>query len=179
MQLYIEKEIILGEICVIISLMGFMGAGKTSVGKILAKRLDYDLYDTDLVIREQTGLSIKKIFSIHGEEYFRCLESEVLKQIIEQNDDIVIATGGGIVLSEQNIYYLKKYTLPILLEVSPFAVYQRLKAKSRPLIETENQLESIKKLMREREELYNVFSNKIDSVKNSPEDVVEEILQLI
>ena len=160
-----------------ISLLGFMGAGKTSVGKILARRLDYNFYDTDIIIEEKTGLSIRKIFSLHGEEYFRCLEAEVLKQIIEQNDDIVIATGGGIVLSDQNRYYLKKYTYPILLSVSPLAVHQRLKGENRPLL-GENTLEEIKKLMEEREEVYGEFSPAIETSDRSPDDVVQDILKL-
>jgi shikimate kinase len=162
-----------------ISLLGFMGAGKTTIGRLLARRLDYTFYDTDKVIEEKTGMSIKKIFSLHDEKYFRSLETEVLKQIVEQNDDIVIATGGGVVLSDQNRSFLKKNTFPILLDVSPATAYQRLKNKDRPLLDSDDVFESIVRMMTERKNVYNVFSNKIDTVEKQPGDVVKGILQMI
>ena len=89
-----------------IILIGFMGVGKTSVGKKLAKKLEVDFIDTDCEIEKYANRTIPDIFEIYGETYFRGLETKVLKDLI-QKDDIVISTGGGIITSKENREILK------------------------------------------------------------------------
>ena len=85
-----------------ISLLGFMGTGKTSVGKLLAEEMELSFLDTDELIVESSGLEIPDIFDTYGEEHFRQLEKKVLKDTVNKNKEFVLSTGGGIVLSEDN-----------------------------------------------------------------------------
>ncbi|MGB4372095.1 MAG: shikimate kinase, partial [Halanaerobiales bacterium] len=98
----------------LIALIGFMGSGKSSVGRELARRLAYSFIDTDQEIERKSRMTIPEIFKTYGEAYFRQLEEEVLVEIIENNKEMVLATGGGIILSESNRSILREKTTIIL-----------------------------------------------------------------
>ena len=118
-----------------IILIGFMGAGKTKVGKLLAKTLGYGFVDMDELIEEREGLPIKEIFEKRGEKYFREKEKEWLKRL-SLLEKIVLSPGGGIILSPENRKRLRKMGKVFYLKASPKAILERVKNEShRPLLE--------------------------------------------
>lgn len=161
----------------IISLVGFMGTGKSTVGKYLANRLGYQFIDTDSEIEKVTGKEISQIFAKKGEAFFRDVESSVLERLIKYNNNIVMATGGGIVLSAKNRQIIEENTRAFLLKASCEVIYERVKEeKHRPLLAVDNPLLRIKEILNERNALYNFFDNKIDTDGKSVEEIVECII---
>ena len=137
-----------------IFLVGLMGAGKTTVGRALAKRLNKQFIDSDHEIEARTGASIPLIFEIEGEASFRQRESEVIRDLTAQSD-IVLATGGGVVIKPENREYLKTRGTVIYLRASVNSILQRTSHdKNRPLLQTANPRQKIEQLAREREPYY-------------------------
>jgi|SRR6056300_182483 shikimate kinase len=135
-------------------LIGLMGAGKTSVGKHLAQHLGWKFLDTDHVLEERCGANIPWIFDIEGEAGFRRRETEVLEDLC-QYKNTVIATGGGIVLSEHNRSLLKTCGTVVYLAATPGQLYARVAHDThRPLLQVENPEAVLAKLLVEREPLY-------------------------
>lgn len=131
-----------------------MGAGKTTVGRALAKRLNKRFIDSDHEIEARTGASIPLIFEIEGEGGFRQRESEVIRDLTAQSD-IVLATGGGAILKPENRKYLKTRGTVIYLRASINSILQRTSHdKNRPLLQTANPRERLEQLAREREPYY-------------------------
>lgn len=130
-----------------------MGAGKTTVGQLLAQSLQYRFFDTDAVIERAAHQPIKDIFATMGESEFRQLETQVLGELSVYKQ-LVVATGGGIVSRPQNWSYLH-YGLTIWLNVPIEVLYSRLKKDtSRPLLQTEDPLAKLQLLLQERRQLY-------------------------
>jgi shikimate kinase len=126
----------------IIYLTGFMGAGKSTVGPILANTLGWDYYDLDKVIELKTGKKIRQIFEESGENYFRELETAQLKEI-SAGDNLVIALGGGTISSANNLSILQRYGEIIYLKTSLESVYKRLRFKDdRPLLKVNEAIEN-------------------------------------
>ena len=158
-------------------LIGFMGSGKTEVGKRLAKRLGYTFMDTDLLIEEKTGKSISDIFSKDGELFFRDIETLILTELSGINEH-VISTGGGIVTKKENILLLKKTGFIIWLKASPETILKRVGSEThRPLLKVDNPLEKIKKLMSQREQSYSEADLTIDTDGLEVEDIVNNIIR--
>lgn len=163
-------------------LIGFMGCGKTSLGKYAARTLGMGFVDTDEAIEAQTGCSIPQIFAKRGEEEFRRIESEILQRCCITGGQVV-ATGGGIVKSPENIALLRRYgARTIWLKVSPEEVYDRLKSdESRPLladVQGAQRLERIRRLMQEREELYRNAADAVFTEEGIPrEELGEQFVQ--
>jgi len=131
-----------------------MGAGKSTVGKQLAKALGRDFYDTDKEIERRTGVSVSWIFEMEGESGFRQREQKVLEEL-SQLKNIVLATGGGIVLAEENRRMLRSRGYVVYLSTSIEQLLRRTnKDKNRPLLQTDNPKETVKTLMAERTPLY-------------------------
>ncbi|MDE6385849.1 MAG: shikimate kinase [Eubacterium sp.] len=134
-----------------IVLCGFMGAGKTVVGKELAKIMGRKFVDTDEMIEEETGISIPAIFAARGEEYFRELEYEMCKKAAELKN-VVVSTGGGAMTFERNVEAIKKGSRVVFLDASFDVICDRIgDASSRPLFKNK---ENAKKLYDERREKY-------------------------
>lgn len=164
----------------LIALIGFMGSGKSTVGRELARKMAYLFVDTDEEIERKAKKSIPEIFEEHGEKYFRRLEEEVLSEIIENNEEMVISTGGGIVLSERNRRILREKTITILLQAGVEELYNRLKDETnRPLLAVENPQEEIKRLLEEREEYYNTADIKVNTDGLQVAEIVELIVEKI
>ena len=160
-----------------IVLTGFMGTGKTSVGRLLAERLNRTFVDVDQVIEERTGLSIPDIFRDLGEPYFRALEREVIKEV-SGKEGLVIATGGGAIIDPVNLENLKRSGVVVCLTASPEAIYDRVKGdKGRPLLGEGNRMEVIKRLLKEREEFYRKADLFMDTTSKGPEEVAHEIMK--
>lgn len=161
-------------------LIGFMGAGKTSIGKLLAKRSGKTFLDTDEMIVKQMNLSINEIFSVYGEEYFRDLETNLLKVLCNSVHDSVISVGGGTPIREENRTYLKKLGTVIYLSVTENTVIKRLKGdKTRPLLQgtKEEVREKVSKLLNERESKYVAGSHHIVKVdRMNKEEIIEKIM---
>ena len=137
-----------------IFLVGLMGAGKTTVARMLARRLDRAFYDTDHEIERRTGVKIPVIFDIEGEAGFRAREAQALAEFAAQ-DNVVLATGGGIVLSEQNRALLKERGVVVYLRAQPRDLWFRTRHdKNRPLLQTADPLGRLQELYEVRDPLY-------------------------
>lgn len=137
-----------------IVLIGAMGSGKSTLGRVLAEKLNYKFLDTDAELVKRTGVSISTIFEIEGEQGFRGRETKLLEDLNGARA-CVIGTGGGIVLLERNRELLKKLGLVIFLEASEDVLYDRLKnCKDRPLIQAEDRRMVIRGILKERQSLY-------------------------
>ncbi len=137
-----------------IVLIGFMGAGKTVIGKTLAKELDMQLVDMDKLIEKKAGMTINNIFKKYGEKHFRELETKIAS-LCSEFDNTIISTGGGVVLNSKNIEYLKKNSSIFLLWASVDTIYDRVKTKDdRPLLKVEDPVGKIRELLESRKEKY-------------------------
>ncbi|MDD5622072.1 MAG: shikimate kinase [Actinomycetota bacterium] len=163
-----------------ISLIGFMGSGKSTVGKILAEKLGLIFIDLDKVIEMDQEKEISNIFKIHGEKYFRELETRVIKRIYK-NKNCVFACGGGVVKRKENMDLIRKNSLVVYLNVLIDDIIYRLKeANGRPLVDVENKEETIERMMEERDILYRKYANIIINNDNyNPDRTVDKILSEI
>lgn len=144
-----------------IFLVGLMGAGKTSVGRALAKRLHKTFCDTDQEIERATGVKIPVIFEIEGEAGFRARESKLLAELVRRTN-IVLATGGGAVLSEQNRRLLAEHGTVIYLRAAASDLWQRTHHdRNRPLLQTDDPLKKLQELFAERDPLYREIADVI------------------
>ncbi|MCB4756733.1 MAG: shikimate kinase [Elusimicrobia bacterium] len=160
-------------------LVGFMGSGKSQVGRLLAKRLGWPLYDTDEILVRKTGQSIADIFRIQGEKAFREIEKGVVKDA-SAHDRCVIASGGGAILDPESFERLQKKGELVWLKVSPAVVVSRVKdVASRPLLDPKDPLESVQERLAAREKFYAQASHTIDTDSLRPEEIVEKIIQTI
>ena len=162
-----------------IFIVGPMGSGKSTVGKIISDEMFLSFFDTDEEIESRTGASIDWIFDLEGEAGFRKRESDILNEMVEKNS-IVLSTGGGIILSDDNrellssrgtVFYL---STPILTQVERTA-----KDKDRPLLKDGDPEEILTKLHNEREALYEMVSDHVvDTENKSSKEVASEIISL-
>lgn len=158
-----------------IALVGFMGSGKSTIGKTLAEKLGWDFLDTDCLIEQKSGKRIPEIFRESGEEGFRKWETEILQEI-KSNKKVVLATGGGVVLKEENRQILKQHFLPILLFVNADEAMKRIANSDRPLLNCGDILGKIQDLQTKRKDCYISASQLIvNTVHKSPESILEKI----
>ncbi len=162
-----------------IVLTGFMGTGKTEVGRILARRLGYTFLDADSIIEQEQNMSITEIFQRFGEAHFRDIESDVIKRLSEK-DRVVISTGGGAVLREENMENLRRKGVIICLTASPETILKRTSNdSSRPLLQVEDPLKRIRELLEFRMPYYEKADIMVDTEGKNPVEVVEEIMKQI
>ena len=162
-----------------ILLTGFMGAGKTTVGKKLAKRLGYFFIDTDREIEKEQGCSIAEIFKYGGEECFRDLETDILQKL-QTKQNLVIATGGGMVLRNENRSLMQSLGTRVYLKVELQELMRRLKKdKKRPLLQKLKPEEHILEMLQQRKSIYEEAECIIDTTDLSPHQMVTEIIRKI
>jgi shikimate kinase len=163
-----------------IYLVGPMGAGKSTIGRVLAAELHLNFRDSDRVIEERTGANIPWIFDMEGEEGFRDRETTVLAELAKEQD-IVIATGGGIVLREANREIMKASGYVCYLTASIDHLVERTaRDKKRPLLQVENPRQKIIELLEMRDPLYRDAADfVINTDRRSPKLVAQEISSLI
>lgn len=138
-----------------IILIGFMGCGKTSAGQRLAEKMSFDFCDTDELIEQKEKMTISNIFAQKGEDYFRKLETNTIREMIESAKDMVISTGGGLPLRKENADLLKELGLVVYLKTEKETILQRLKDDTtRPLLAGGNAEEKVETLLAQREPLY-------------------------
>ncbi len=137
-----------------IVLIGFMGSGKTSIGRLIAGRLGFQFVDTDALLVQRTGIEIPEIFRLEGEEHFRDLETGVLESLTHLQR-CVISTGGGVVLRERNRELLRELGFVVLLTASEEVIFERVSRNSkRPLLQTPNPRETVAGLLAARQPAY-------------------------
>ena len=137
-----------------ISLIGFMGTGKSAVGRNVARQLNFKFVDTDVYIEEKFEMTISECFKQYGEAEFRKMEHNCLKEILKK-DQQVISTGGGIVLLKGNRELLKKKSYVVSLKAMAKTIYYRTKRNNkRPLLRTQKPLKTIHYLMKKRKKFY-------------------------
>jgi len=164
-----------------IALIGFMGTGKTVVGKVLAERLGKEFLEMDALIEQKAGKTIPEIFQREGEEAFRQLEIEAAKQV-SQRKNVVIACGGGVVLNKINIDRLKKESLLVYLTASPEVILRRTSSDTseRPLLKADNRALAVKELLRFRKPFYERAADiTIDTSRLDVDSVVAQIISKV
>ena len=163
-----------------ILIIGPMGSGKSSIGKILAKRTSKKFLDIDFQIIKNQGMNISEIFEKYGEEYFRNLEKKELEKL-DNIEDYIISTGGGIILKQENIDMMKKIGLILFLDIDINAQLERVKnKKNRPLIDNDNVESSLLALKKYRDPIYNNICDYIIDVSNKEKNVIiKEIEKII
>lgn len=161
-----------------IVLMGFMGTGKTSVGKRLASALGMEFVDMDHVIEARAGKPISRIFAEDGEPRFRQMERELTVELSARSG-LVIGCGGGVVLNPDNVRDYQRTGLLVCLTASPETIFQRTaRAHHRPLLEEKDRFQRIVELLAKRKALYEAIPHRIDTEHLSPKDVADAIVQL-
>ena len=159
-----------------IVLLGFMGSGKSSVGRILSKRLQRPFIDTDHKIEKDHGKKIPEIFAECGEEGFRNIEQQTIEEV-SRMEGAIISTGGGSVLRKANVDALRKNGILITLTASPEVIIERVsRKKNRPLLNRPDRDEFIHKLMEERKPFYSVADLVLDTSGNELHDVTRRII---
>jgi len=163
-----------------VSLIGFMGSGKSTVGKILAQKIGFLYIDLDTVIELSEGMKISRIFEEKGQDYFRKVESEVIYKIYN-NTGCVFSCGGGVVLNEKNMDIIKKSSIVVFLSVNAETVFERLKEDgNRPLLATGNREVKIREMLDFRQPLYLKYADiAIDANQITPGEAAEEIEEAI
>ncbi len=164
----------------LVFLVGPMGAGKSTIGRLLATELGFNFRDSDRVIEERTGADIPWIFDMEGEEGFRERESAVLQELAGETNTVV-ATGGGIVLREQNRTVMKSAGFVCYLTASIDQLVERTaRDKKRPLLQVENPRQKIIDLLALRDPLYQGAADFIvNTDRRSPKAVAQEIASLV
>ena len=163
-----------------IYLIGFMGAGKSTVAKELVKRLDASLVEMDQRIEEEQGMAITRIFEMHGELHFRDLETELLRTLA-QEEKLVVSCGGGSVLRDENAALMKEQGCIVLLSATPETIYERVKnSTNRPILNGNMNVEYIRGLMEKRRDRYeSVADIRIETDGKTIREICEEILSKV
>ena len=160
-----------------IILIGFMGCGKSSVGIRLSYQLRRTMIDTDKWIEQRQKKTISQIFQESGEEAFRQMETECLKELIRTADRQIISVGGGLPMREENHELLKEVGRVLYLKVTPETVYERVKNDTtRPLLQVEDPMERIRTLMEKRAPVYEACA---DVILEASDLTLEEITEKI
>lgn len=159
----------------VLTLIGFMGSGKSGVGKALAEDLNWDFIDMDAYIEAEEGKRIKDIFRKQGEEAFRDMETKALKKILSSSTSLVLATGGGVITRDKNKELLRKSDFIIYLRTKIETVKERLKDdKNRPLLLGEDKEDKITSLYNGRMEQYSELSTHV--VDTDSLDIAEVVI---
>lgn len=161
-----------------IVLIGFMGAGKTTVSECLKATYGMDVVEMDQVISEREGMSIPDIFASRGEEYFRNLETNLLKEL-QSRKNTVVSCGGGAAMREENVAEMKKNGRVVLLTVTPETVYERVKDNDdRPVLSGNKNVGYIAQLMETRREKYEAAADVVIATDGKTvQDICREMLE--
>jgi shikimate kinase len=162
-----------------IILTGFMGTGKTEVGKELSRLLNMKLIDVDTEIEKSKNMTINEIFKQFGESRFREIETEMIRKLSEDKN-CVISTGGGAVLKQENMDALRENGIVINLMATPETILKRTSnSDDRPLLQVENPLDRIKELLNFRRPFYEKADLMIDTEGKTPLQIAEEIIEKV
>ena len=158
-------------------LIGFMGCGKSTMARFLASDLGRNLIEMDEQIEKEAGMTINEIFKEKGEEYFRDLESQLVKRI-SNSDGVIVSCGGGAVLREENVKTMKENGMIVYLSATPETIYKRVKdSTKRPLLNGNMKVEYIKELMEKRTLIYERAADKTICVDGKGKQEVVNLLK--
>lgn len=163
-------------------LVGLSGSGKSTVARLLARRLGWRAVDTDQLIQRQEGMTVQEIFRVRGEPAFREVEAETIAEVCRRSRQ-VIATGGGSFVADANRAYLLNGNLVIYLESTPETLAGRLSRnmgrEPRPLLESGDLVERLAELGRQRDQQYRSAHHVVETDQRTPREVVDVIAELI
>jgi shikimate kinase len=159
-------------------LVGLMGAGKTTIGRSLARQLDLEFIDTDREIEARTGVSIPTVFEIEGEEGFRKREAQVIADLSRLSGRVV-ATGGGVVLRAENRANLRASGFVVYLNVPPYTLWERTRHdRNRPLLQVDDPLLKLKELYSQRDPLYHEVADLVvDGSRNNAQGILQLLIR--
>ncbi len=165
-----------------IYLVGYMGSGKSKVGKLLASAMRYKFLDTDSMIEEETKKSVQQIFNDRGEEYFRKLEKKILRKT-ESLNRVVVATGGGLPCFDENMEWMNEHGVTVYLEANDGLLFHRLATskEGRPLIENLSDVELMEQISRhliERSPVYDRAQIKVNALSLNVKTLKQKIEKL-
>jgi shikimate kinase len=161
-----------------IVLTGFMGTGKTVVGRELSRMLNMRVVDVDTEIELSQKMTIKDIFKTYGEGHFRDIETETIKKLFSE-EDIIISTGGGAVLRKENVDILREKGIVFCLQASPETILKRTgRSRMRPLLNVEDPMAKIKELLDHRMPFYEKAGILINTDGRNPLQIAEEIAEI-
>jgi XRE family aerobic/anaerobic benzoate catabolism transcriptional regulator len=164
----------------ILCLLGLRGAGKTTIGRRLARRLRVPFVELDRRIEEMAGLSLAEIFALHGEDYYRRLERETLARVLADDRPIVLAAGGGVVNSPETYETLRRRTVTVWLRASPEDHWSRvLQQGDRRAADHPTAMAELRRLLASREALYTQASHTIDTSRLGVEGAVRAVERLL
>lgn len=165
----------------IIALLGLRGAGKTTVGRRLARRLRRPFVELDSRIEEAAGIALREIFSLHGEDYYRRLEREALGALVREHRPVVVAAGGGIVTSPEAVQLLDRHAVTVWLRADPEDHWTRVMQQGdrRPMEDQPQAMDALRALHASREPLYSRADFAVDTSGRAPDDVVTAVEDLI
>lgn len=163
-----------------IFLVGFMGAGKSSIARVLVERLGMNLIEMDARIVEEQGMTINDIFEKHGESYFRDIESKLILAIGEEGNSVV-SCGGGVVVRNENTEYMKKNGVVVYLSATPETIFNRVKdSTERPILNGHMNVGYIAELMDKRRALYEGAADfTVTTDGRNVETICEEIISFV
>lgn len=160
-----------------ITLIGMMGSGKTTIGKILSEKTGFSAIDIDNLIEQQEKSCISEIFNTKGEQYFRIVEANAIKELAQTTSSQILSLGGGAFENEQTRELLLKNFTVIYLETTPEEIFRRIqKTNNRPLLKNNMTIEKISEIIAKRKNNYNLAHHKILTDGKTPSKIAEEIL---
>ena len=164
----------------VIALLGLRGAGKTTVGRQLARRRHVRFVELDRQIEKAADMSLSELFSLYGEEHYRRLEREALARVLAENRAIVLATGGGIVASPETYALLKQHATTVWLRAAPEDHWNRVvrQGDRRPMADHPQAMADLRALLAVREPLYASAHSTVTTTGRKVDDIVDELLQL-
>jgi XRE family aerobic/anaerobic benzoate catabolism transcriptional regulator len=165
----------------VIALLGLRGAGKTTIGRRLARRLRVPFVELDRRIEQASGLSLSELFSLHGDEYYRRLERETLQEVLAERRRMVLATGGGIVTSPETYALLRRSTLTVWLRARPEDHWNRVvrQGDRRPMADHPQAMADLRGLLAAREPLYAQAAVTVETTGTSVERVTDAVAAAI
>jgi shikimate kinase len=159
-----------------LALIGFMGTGKSSVGRMVASQLHFDFIDTDEMIEERTGKSVSEIFAQDGEMTFRKIESDLVAELSGRHR-VVCSTGGGLAANAENLNKLKQTALVVCLWATPETIWERVRNQThRPLLRDPDPLAKVRRLLAEREPYYRQADVLLSTEMRSTKEVAQHVL---
>ncbi|HUG54725.1 MAG TPA: shikimate kinase [Vicinamibacteria bacterium] len=165
----------------LVALLGLRGAGKTTIGGRLARRLRVPFVELDRRVEEAAGLALDEVFALHGEDYYRRLERETLERVIEDGHSLVLATGGGIVTRPETFALLRQVALTVWLRADPEDHWNRVvqQGDRRPMADHPAAMAELRRLLAAREPLYAAAAHTVETSGREPDEVVRAIEALV